>query len=78
MQWNELLAGRTDSDTQRNAYNLRLNLPGLPIRTDGLVLLAQTLASETLSADYYFPFMAHAAMEPLNVVVDYDGSSAEI
>ncbi|WP_295877242.1 molybdopterin cofactor-binding domain-containing protein [uncultured Zhongshania sp.] len=78
VQWNELLAGRTDSDTQRNAYNLRLNLPGLPIRTDGLVLLAQTLASETLSADYYFPFMAHAAMEPLNVVVDYDGSSAEI
>ncbi|MBU1831828.1 MAG: molybdopterin-dependent oxidoreductase, partial [Gammaproteobacteria bacterium] len=78
VQWNELLAGRTDSDLQRSAYNLRLNLPGLPIRVDGLPLLAQTLASETLSADYYFPFMAHAAMEPLNVVVDYDGSSAEI
>jgi isoquinoline 1-oxidoreductase subunit beta len=78
VQWNELLAGRTDSATQRAAYNLRLNIPGVPIRNDGLVLAAQTLASQTLSADYYFPFMAHAAMEPLNVVVDYDGSSAEI
>ncbi|WP_320836928.1 xanthine dehydrogenase family protein molybdopterin-binding subunit [Zhongshania sp.] len=78
VSWNELLAGRTDSASQRNDYNLRLNLPGLPIRSDGSTLLAQLQASETLSADYYFPFMAHAAMEPLNVVVDYDGSSAEI
>lgn len=78
VQWNELLAGHTDSGIQRSAYELRLNIPGVPIRTDGLVLLAQTLASETISADYYFPFMAHAAMEPLNVVVNYDGSSAEI
>jgi len=78
VSWNELLAGRTDSASQRDEYSFKLNLPGVPIRSDGSTLLAQTLSSETLSADYYFPFMAHAAMEPLNVVVDYDGSSAEI
>jgi isoquinoline 1-oxidoreductase beta subunit len=78
VSWNELLAGRTDSANQRQEYELKLNFPGLPIRSDGSTLLAQLQASETLSADYYFPFMAHAAMEPLNVVVDYDGSSAEI
>lgn len=78
VSWNELLAGRTDSESQRAEYNFKLNLPGVPIRSDGSTLLAQLQANETLSADYYFPFMAHAAMEPLNVVVDYDGSSAEI
>lgn len=78
VSWNELLAGRTDSAAQRDEYALQLNLPGAPIRTDGAPLLAQLAASQTFSADYYFPFMAHAAMEPLNVVVNYDGSSAEI
>lgn len=78
VSWNELLAGRTDSDLTRSAYELRLNLPGVPIRIDGLVPVAQLAAAEVRSADYYFPFQAHAAMEPLNVTVDYDGSRADI
>ncbi|QQD18988.1 xanthine dehydrogenase family protein molybdopterin-binding subunit [Spongiibacter nanhainus] len=78
VQWAELLAGRTDSQATRSTYGLKLNLPGVPLRIDGLALLAQTLASQTFSADYHFPFMAHAAMEPLNVVVDYRGSRADI
>ncbi|MBD2857992.1 xanthine dehydrogenase family protein molybdopterin-binding subunit [Spongiibacter sp. KMU-158] len=76
--WNELLASRTDSELQRSQYELQLNLPGVPIRVDGAVVPAQLLAAETVQADYYFPFQAHAAMEPLNVVIDYDGSRAEI
>lgn len=78
VSWLELLAGRTDSEQTRSQYELQLNLPGIPIRVDGLTLPAQLLAADNLQADYYFPFQAHAAMEPLNVVVDYDGSSAEI
>jgi isoquinoline 1-oxidoreductase subunit beta len=78
ISWNELLAGRTDSEQQRREYELLLNVPGLPIRTDGLPLLSLLQTAESVQADYYFPFQAHAAMEPLNVVIDYDGSSAEI
>lgn len=78
INWLELLAGRTDSDQVRSEYALRLNIPGVPIRVDGLPIVTQPLAAKTLTADYYFPFMAHAAMEPLNVVIDYDGTRAEI
>ena len=78
VSWNEALAGRTDSAQTRSNYQASLNLPGVPVRSDGAVLLAQAAASDVLSADYFFPFMAHAAMEPLNVTVDYTGSAAEI
>ncbi len=78
VSWNELLAGRTDSAATRDEYTGKLDLPGLPIRVDGLVPVAQLAAAENRSADYFFPFQAHAAMEPLNVTVNYTGNSAEI
>lgn len=78
VSWNEVLAGRTDSKAQRNVDGLKLNLPGVPIRNDGSVLLANALAREVISQDYYFPYQAHAAMEPLNVVIDYRGDSCDI
>jgi isoquinoline 1-oxidoreductase beta subunit len=78
VNWAELLAGRTDSQAQRNEYGFKLNLPGVPLRIDGSTLLANTFAKEVISEDYYFPYQAHAAMEPLNVVIDYRGNSADI
>lgn len=78
VSWNELVAGRTDSLETRDEYLLKLNVPGLPIRSDGLAPIAQLSAAQNLSADYFFPFQAHAAMEPLNVTVNYTGSAADI
>jgi isoquinoline 1-oxidoreductase beta subunit len=34
--------------------------------------------AETISADYAFPYLAHAPMEPLNVVIDYTPERCEI
>ena len=34
--------------------------------------------SNAFSAEYEFPYLAHAAMEPLNVTVNYDGKTAEL
>ena len=33
---------------------------------------------KALVAEYEFPYLAHAAMEPLNVTVNYDGKTAEL
>ena len=76
--WSEVLGGRTDSAAQRRLYETLLDLPGVPVRNDGEATSAELSADETLRADYFFPFQAHAAMEPLNVVVDYDGRRARI
>ena len=35
-------------------------------------------AARTIVAEYEFPFLAHAAMEPLNCTVDYNGERAEL
>lgn len=35
-------------------------------------------AEQFVEAEYVFPFLAHAAMEPLNVTIHFDGKTAEI
>ena len=78
IEWAPNSGGRTDSVNQRQAYEALLNLPGVPLRVDGNPVLATLLSADKVEADYYFPFQAHAALEPLNVLVDYDGRSARI
>lgn len=76
--WSQLAGDRTDSSALRNEYQLKLNVRGIPARVDGSVTFAKFLAADNVDADFHFPHMAHAAMEPLNVVVDYDGQQADI
>lgn len=35
-------------------------------------------AAKVITADYHFPYLAHAAMEPMNCVVHFKGDSAEV
>ncbi|MBY0314769.1 MAG: xanthine dehydrogenase family protein molybdopterin-binding subunit [Bdellovibrionales bacterium] len=35
-------------------------------------------ATQKIEAEYTFPFLAHAAMEPMNCTINYDGQSAEL
>jgi isoquinoline 1-oxidoreductase beta subunit len=51
--------------------------PGLKVREDGDVDAALQASARVIEADYDFPFLAHGAMEPLDIVLDFDGTSAE-
>jgi isoquinoline 1-oxidoreductase beta subunit len=44
--------------------------PGMVARTNGDPVKGMKEAHKTVSAEYQVPYLAHAAMEPLNVVVD--------
>ncbi len=77
-QWLTQLGETLSSADLEDEFNTRNALPGLIMRNDGLVELAQLSAAQTLTDDFHFPYLAHAPMEPLNVTINYTGSSCEI
>lgn len=50
--------------------------PGILAKETGNARDALTKATKKFTAEYEFPYLAHAAMEPLNCTVDYDGKRA--
>ncbi|TNF97769.1 MAG: xanthine dehydrogenase family protein molybdopterin-binding subunit [Gammaproteobacteria bacterium] len=52
--------------------------PGLPARVQGNAESSLKNAAKRFSADYEFPYLAHAAMEPMNCVVDLKEDGCEI
>ena len=52
--------------------------PGVVARKDGDPEKALASASKQVSADYELPYLAHAAMEPLNCTVDLRSDGCEI
>ncbi len=56
-----------------DSYAARNTSPGAPIHSEGNPAFAGVLTS-----DYFFPFLGHGMMEPLNTVVNYTGAAAEI
>ena len=52
--------------------------PGLAAGTRGDAAAAMARATKTVDAEFTFPYLAHAPMEPMNGVLEYPGDSAEI
>jgi isoquinoline 1-oxidoreductase beta subunit len=78
-KWNLDGLTRTDSAAQLANYAQLAGTPGrnAPVK-DGLPFDAARLAGapRKLSAEYRFPYLAHAPMEPLNCVIDVQGEGA--
>lgn len=54
------------------------NEEGLPARADGDAAGAIDGAAKTVEAEFHFPFLAHAPMEPLNCVVQVKDGKAQV
>lgn len=76
--WENLDFENTSSLDIDKEYKELLSKPASTMRKDGDSKKAFEEATNTIETQYNFPFLAHAAMEPLNFLVKHDKNSASI
>ncbi len=76
--WDDSKAEKRDTAAMLADYKQLLDKPGASARKDGDADAAFKQAAKTVEADFEFPYLAHAPMEPMDCVIRYDGKSAEI
>jgi len=78
IDWDDSEAERRGSETILAEYRALLDQPGAPVRRDGDGADALERAAQVLEADYAFPYLAHAPMEPMDCVIHLDGDRCEV
>ncbi|MBL4764691.1 MAG: xanthine dehydrogenase family protein molybdopterin-binding subunit [Colwellia sp.] len=76
--WDDSQAFTGSSDEIMANYHEIANKPGAIARNDGDVQTSLANADTVLEASYEFPYLAHAAMEPMNCVAVVHKDSCEI
>lgn len=69
VDWHESAAFKLGSDQIMARYRDLAKSPGLVARKDGDADKAMSTAARKIQANFEFPYLAHAAMEPMNCVV---------
>ena len=78
IEWDISAVERVDTTALLAAYKEKARQPStVALATGDPAVLDQLAADQKLAADYEFPYLAHAPMEPLNAVVRFDGDRAE-
>jgi isoquinoline 1-oxidoreductase subunit beta len=78
IEWTPPEGGGVDTDKQMAEFHAQARTPGAVAVEKGKVDAALAAAKTKLVSDYEFPYLAHAAMEPLNCAVKIDGDRVEI
>lgn len=78
VEWDESAAFKLGSDEILSRYRELAKKPGAVARKDGDTDAAFDKPARVLRAAYDFPYLAHAAMEPMNCVVRLDKGACEI
>ncbi len=73
VDWDERAAMVEGSAEISAQYRRRLEQPGVAARAEGDPDTLLARAARVVRADYAFPFLAHAAMEPMNCVIERRG-----
>ena len=78
IEWDESRAFRLGTREIVRQYQALLDQPGAVARNDGDAQGGLRTATKQVTADFSFPYLAHAAMEPLNCVIRLGADSCEI
>ena len=78
IEWDESTGETRSSDQIMAEYRTLADQPGLVARQDGDSDAALASAAQVLEADFEFPFLAHAPMEPVNAVAEITQDGCEI
>jgi len=78
VEWDESNAFRLGTDAILARYKEMAKSPGLVARKVGDADAAFAGAARTLTASYDFPYLAHAAMEPMNCVIRLGKDGCEV
>ena len=76
--WDDSKAEKRGTSQLISEYKSLLDKPGVVARKDGDAEGALGKAAKVITADFEFPYLAHAPMEPVDCVVSTDGVSAQI
>ncbi|WP_394209600.1 molybdopterin cofactor-binding domain-containing protein [Enterovibrio calviensis] len=71
-------AFKKNTAQMKTEYTALANKPGLSARNDGDASEILSKAKTVVEATYYFPYLAHAPMEPMNCVILADSDKAEL
>ncbi|MCK7612416.1 xanthine dehydrogenase family protein molybdopterin-binding subunit [Roseibium sediminicola] len=77
IEWDDSEAETRSSDAMLAELAELTAKPGVKVREDGDVDAALAASDRLIEADFEFPFLAHGAMEPLDIAMMFDGETAE-
>ena len=78
VEWNDSRAWTGSTDDILAEYRKLAEKPGKVARADGDAAKAIAGAAKALEASFEFPYLAHAAMEPLNCVMRLSDTECEV
>lgn len=78
LEWDDSKSVKLGSEELLKQFRALAKTPGAVARHDGDAAAALAKASQVIEAEYEFPYLAHAAMEPMNCLVRLGDGSCEI
>ncbi|RHW16724.1 xanthine dehydrogenase family protein molybdopterin-binding subunit [Sphingomonas gilva] len=77
-EWDFEQAETRSSAEMEQAYAARARTPGVQAGGHGDPAAALAAAAKTIEAEYFFPFLAHATMEPQDAVIEWRPGKADV